>query len=183
MNRIFLFILMVIMVAGCNELQPRKPVSRKTGTFMKTSIDRNKDLLAKEELIIKDIIAKDTLNTYINSSNGYWYYYNVKNSTQSYTPQENDLVLISYNIRTLTEDTIYTKEEIGNIKFKIDKEDFFPGLRTGLKLMEKGETITFLFPSVMGYGYHGDDNKIGINEPLKSTVTLIDILEKASDSL
>ena len=46
------------------------------------------------------------------------------------------------------------------------------GLRDGIKLMKKGETITFLFPSHMGYGYHGDNEKIGSNEPLMCTVTL-----------
>ena len=49
------------------------------------------------------------------------------------------------------------------------------GLRDGIKLMKKGETITFLFPSHMAYGYHGDDKKIGTNEPLICTVTLNDI--------
>ena len=52
---------------------------------------------------------------------------------------------------------------------------FLMGLRDGIKLMKKGETITFLFPSHMAYGYHGDDKKIGTNEPLICTVTLNDI--------
>ena len=49
------------------------------------------------------------------------------------------------------------------------------GLRDGIKLMKKGETISFLFPSHMAYGYHGDDQKIGINQPIICTVTLKDI--------
>ena len=46
------------------------------------------------------------------------------------------------------------------------------GLRDGIKLMRKNETITFLFPSHVAYGYHGDDRRIGHNEPLICTVTL-----------
>ena len=49
------------------------------------------------------------------------------------------------------------------------------GLRDGIKLMKKGETITFLFPSHMAYGYHGDNEKIQSNEPLICTVRLNDI--------
>ena len=41
--------------------------------------------------------------------------------------------------------------------------------------MKKGETITFLFPSHMAYGYHGDNEKIQSNEPLICTVRLNDI--------
>ncbi|UNY97548.1 gliding motility-associated peptidyl-prolyl isomerase GldI [Zhouia spongiae] len=183
MKRILLILFLTILAVSCNEPEPRKPVSRKTGSFLRESIERNKDLLRKEETSIKSIIDKDTTHTYLNSSNGYWYYYNVKNTLSSYTPKTDDVVMINYNIRTLENDTIYTNEEIGNIKFKVDKEDYFPGLRTGIKLMKKGEEITFLFPSVMGYGYHGDDHKIGTNQPLISTIKLIDIIEIAKDSL
>ncbi|WP_038265073.1 gliding motility-associated peptidyl-prolyl isomerase GldI [Zhouia amylolytica] len=183
MKRIILLLFGLFLMLSCNEPEPRKPVARKTGSFMRESIDRNKDLLQKEETYIKSIIESDTINTYYNSSNGYWYYYNKQDTTASYMPKEDDVVLINYNIRTLNNDTIYTSEEIGNIRFKVDKEDYFPGLRTGIKLMKKGEEITFLFPSVMGYGYHGDDQKIGTNQPLISTIRLIDIIEVASDSL
>lgn len=48
------------------------------------------------------------------------------------------------------------------------------GLRDGIKLMRKNEKVSFLFPSNMGYGYHGDDKKIGTNQPLICTVTLRD---------
>ena len=41
--------------------------------------------------------------------------------------------------------------------------------------VKKGETISFLFPSHMAYGYHGDDDKIGTNQPIICTVTLNDI--------
>jgi FKBP-type peptidyl-prolyl cis-trans isomerase len=48
------------------------------------------------------------------------------------------------------------------------------GLRHGIKLMRKKEKVTFLFPSHMGYGYHGDNRRIGTNEPLIYTVQLND---------
>jgi FKBP-type peptidyl-prolyl cis-trans isomerase len=52
------------------------------------------------------------------------------------------------------------------------------GLRDGIKLMKKGETITFLFPSHMAFGYHGDDNEINPNEPLICTVYLTDLQQE-----
>lgn len=53
------------------------------------------------------------------------------------------------------------------------------GLRDGIKLMRKNEKVSFLFPSNMGYGYHGDDKKIGTNQPLICTVTLRDFKSEA----
>ena len=48
------------------------------------------------------------------------------------------------------------------------------GLRDGIKLMKKGETVTFLFPSHMAFGDHGANKKITTIEPLICTVTLND---------
>lgn len=48
------------------------------------------------------------------------------------------------------------------------------GLRHGIKLMRKNETVKFLFPSHMGYGYRGDHRRIGHNEPLICVLTLND---------
>jgi FKBP-type peptidyl-prolyl cis-trans isomerase len=57
----------------------------------------------------------------------------------------------------------------------VDKEQkMIMGLRHGIKLMHKNEKVTFLFPSHMGYGYHGDNRRIGTNEPLICTVKLND---------
>mgnify|MGYP006000872543 FL=1 len=38
--------------------------------------------------------------------------------------------------------------------------------------MKIGETITFVIPSYRAFGLVGDENKIGINQTIKSTVTL-----------
>ena len=139
-------------------------------------------MLEAEEERIKTIITNDTLNTYYTSSSGFWYHYNVKDTVNRYMPKKNDLVYITYNVKTLHNTIIYTKAQIGNVNVKIDHEIIFPGLNSGLKLMKKGETITFLFPSSMAYGYPGDGDKIGINVPLMSTVSLIDIIKNPNDN-
>ncbi|WP_417444289.1 gliding motility-associated peptidyl-prolyl isomerase GldI [Joostella sp.] len=173
----------IVLFTACKQPEARRPVSVKSGSFMRASIERNKGLLDYEEKLIDSIIARDTANTYHSSSNGYSYYFNVHDSTQSYTPKEGDVVKINYDIRTLNNETIYTSEEIGIVDFRIDKEDYFPGLRTAVKLLKEGEKATFLFPSSLAYGYHGDEDKVGTNQAVISTITLLDIVQKASDSV
>ena len=73
-------------------------------------------------------------------------------------------------------------QEVGLSKYKVDKQELFPGLRNSVKLLKENETATFLFPSSLGYGYPGDGDKIGINMPLKSTIAVVKI-EKQNDSL
>ena len=147
----------------------------RSGTFFKESIERNKALFAKEEATIKQIIKNDSLNKYFASENGFWYRYIAQDTTSTLYPEVDDIVVFQYEVQDLNNATIYSKEELGLRTYKVDKEDLMPGLRNGIKLMNVGETVTFLFPSHMAYGYHGDDDKIGINVPLKSTVTLLEL--------
>ena len=163
-----------ILFTSCSKQQARKPVSQTSGTFIKESIERNKKLIAEEEQLIESIISKDTLD-YIASSKGYWYKYDIKTDNDTIFPKRGDIVYFNYEIKDLQNKLIYTKEELKPQEYFVDKENIMMGLRDGIKLMKKGETITFLFPSHMAYGYHGDNEKIGSNEPLICTVTLNDI--------
>lgn len=166
-----------ILLSSCKQPQEaRKPVSHSSGSFMKQSIARNKKIIAKEEDQIKAIIKNDVAKKYIASKKGYWYYYESRNLTDSLTPKKGDIAFFDYEIKDLQGNIIYSKEELEPQIYKIDKQDIMMGLRDGIKLMRKKEKVRFLFTSHMGYGYHGDNNKIGTNQPLFCTVTLNDFM-------
>jgi gliding motility-associated peptidyl-prolyl isomerase len=86
-----------------------------------------------------------------------------------------DLVTLTYDIRTWNEDTLYRREEIGMRPYLVDKEELFPGMRAGAKMLKEGESAVFYFPSSLGFGYHGDDVRIGPNTPLKCTLEIFKI--------
>ena len=176
-----LFILFIFGVVSCGGPEPRRPVKVRTGTI-NASVERNKKLLSLEEGLINEIIKKDSMRTYEHSASGAWYYYEQQNNEATYTPQPDDLVTLTYNVMSFANDTIYSDAEIGIITYKVDKQELFPGLRNSIKLLKEKETATFLFPSSMVYGYHGDNNKIGINIPIRSTVTVFKIV-KQQDSI
>ena len=128
-----------------------------------------------EENKILELIKNDSLNNYIQSPQGFWYTYINKVEDSSKTPHKGDEVYLEYNITDLKDSIIYSKKELGIKKYIVDKEDFISGLQKGIKLMKIGETITFVLPSYNAYGITGDNNKIGLNQSIKSTVTLINI--------
>jgi gliding motility-associated peptidyl-prolyl isomerase len=163
------------IVAGCSQQQARRPVSHASGTFMKESIKRNKKLIADEESRIDSIIKSNPAIKYIASDKGYWYHYEVEKTNDTITPKRGDVAYFNYEVKDLKGNVIYSEVELRPQVYYVDKENIMMGLRSGIKLMNEGETVTFLFPSHMGYGYHGDNKKIGINEPLMCTVTLNDI--------
>ncbi|MEP4882173.1 MAG: gliding motility-associated peptidyl-prolyl isomerase GldI, partial [Maribacter dokdonensis] len=80
-------------------------------------------------------------------------------------------------------DTIYSKEDIGVVNYKVDKQELFLGLRDAVKMLKEKERATFLFPSSLAFGYHGDENKIGSNVPLKSTITILQIEKQQENTV
>ncbi len=171
----WLFVLMALMLFNCAGPEPRRPVKVKSGTFFGGDIERNKKLLAAEEKLIQDIIAKDSLHLYESSNSGFWYYYQQRNDDSDYVSQTDDLVTLTYNILSLGNDTLYSSDEIGEVRYKVDKQEIFLGLRNSIKLLKENETATFLYPSSLAYGYQGDGDRIGVNEPIKSTLTILKI--------
>ena len=170
------YLLLFLILASCSQQQQaRKPISESSGTFIQESIERNKKLNKEEETRIAQFIKNDSLNKYLVSPKGFWYSYNTKVEEPTKTPVRGEIAYFDYEIKNLNKELIYSQKELKSKVYYVDKEDILLGLRDGIKTMKKGEKVTFLFPSHKAYGYHGDDHKIGTNEPLLCTVTLNDI--------
>lgn len=168
----FLFLFLI----GCQKSVPRRPINPKPSTtIFQENLEATKQLFQLEEKNILQFIKKDSLKNYFTSANGFWYAYNLKIEENLPTPKIGDLVTIAYDIRSLNDSILYSKEDLGIKTYKVDKEDFISGIQKGIKLMKTGETITFVIPSYNAFGVSGDGNKIGINKTIKSTVTLINI--------
>ncbi|MEN8185943.1 MAG: gliding motility-associated peptidyl-prolyl isomerase GldI [Bacteroidota bacterium] len=171
MNKLIYIFVLSLVFFSCEKPEPRKPILRKTGSYIEESVKRNKNLIKFEEKLLQLKMQKDSLNTYINSEYGFWYYYNKKDSLNNYSPVKGDDVIFSYQIKGLNDSIIYSKEELGDKRYLVDKEELITGLQEGIKLMHQGDIVTFLFPSHKAYGYTGDE-RIKSNEILIYTVEL-----------
>lgn len=175
MKQITILIILCFSIISCKQQQARMPISHSSGVFLKQSVERNKKLIKAEEKRIDSIIKSDSKINYLASKKGYWYYYISQNEMDSTFPEKGDIVTYTYEIRDLSNKIIYSEKELGEQKYVVDKQEILMGLRDGIKLMHKNETVQFLFPSHMAFGYHGDDKKIETNEPIMCKVTLIDL--------
>jgi gliding motility-associated peptidyl-prolyl isomerase len=173
-QKITLCFLIVIAIISCKQQQARMPISRSSGTFMNESVARNKKLIAGEEAKIDSIIKSNPKKEYIASKKGYWYCYDVKNERDTLRPRKGDVAYFDYEIGDLKGNVVYSEVELKPQTYVVDKQNIMMGLRDGIKLMRKNEKVTFLFPSHIAFGYHGDNKRIGSNEPLICTVTLND---------
>ncbi|SDX84745.1 protein involved in gliding motility GldI [Lutibacter oricola] len=178
MRNSFLLFLLTTLIISCMNPVPRKPVTRKTTSYLKESVNFNKTLIANEEEELKSFIKQDSLTAYQRSASGFWYAYELENKANNYLPKFGDELEYVYEVYAMDNSIIYSAEEIGKQGYKVDQQEIVEGLRNGLKLMKENEIVTFLFPSHKMYGYLGDRNKIGINEPLKVKVQLIKTIKK-----
>ncbi len=169
-----LLMLLVIFTFSCKQQQARKPVSRSSGTFLTNSIERNKKMIKGEEAKIDSIIKSNPQIKYLASSKGYWYHYETKNVTDTLRPKKGDVANFVYEVKDLKGNVIYSEVELQPQTYVVDKQNIMSGLRLGIKQMRKTEKVTFLFPSHLAYGYHGDNKRIGTNVPVICTVTLTD---------
>lgn len=144
---------------------------------MSESVERNKALKNVEEEFFRQKMQRDSINSYISSEYGFWYYYKEKDTLNNKYATTGDEVIFSYEVRTLNDSIIYSKEELGNQNYLVDKEELITGLQEGIKLMKEGEIVVFLFPSYKAYGYTGNE-RIGSNEPLIYIVNLKKIINK-----
>jgi len=181
MNKLTSIIIVLLLFVSCKSPEARKPVSAKTGTFMDASVVRNKALHEKQKKLFENYMIKNPDLEYLASTNGFWYAYNSEKSQDTTTAQFGDLVNFDFDIKQINGKIIYTKEELKNRNYSMDQEKLFSGLREGLKLMKKGETVTFLFPSQKAFGYYGDNDKIGTNVPIICEVTVNSITKSESN--
>lgn len=180
-KNIVLILMSVLFFLGCSQQKARKPISQSSGTFLKESAERNKKLIASEETKIDSIIKSNPDSNYISSKKGYWYIYESKNDQDTLRPKKGDVAYFNYEIKDLRGNIIYSELELKPQEYHVDKEQkIIIGLRHGIKLMHKKEKITFLFPSHVAYGYHGDEKRIGANQPIICTVTLNDFKPEIS---
>ncbi len=178
---ILLVVFITALVSSCNkEQEARRPLSQASGTFMKKSAERNKKLVATEEEQIEQLIKSNPKVKYMASTKGYWYTYVTQNTLDTITPKKGDVAFFNYEIKDLKGNIIYSELELRPQTYSVDKQNIMTGLREGIKIMHKNEKVTFLFPSHIAYGYHGDNKKIGTNQPLICTVTLHNFISEAA---
>ncbi len=178
MKYFFGFFVMIFLYSCAREPQPRFPVRYNYRKDYSASIYFNKKLFNLEQKLFDSIIRADSLHHYAHNQMGMHYYFLKRNDSADYYPVKGDEVRMEYGIFYIENDTIYLPEEIGVINYRVDKEEYFAGLREAVKMMKEGEEAVFYIPSYLGYGLLGDADRIPGNTPLKLHLKIHKIIPK-----
>ncbi|MDP5044106.1 MAG: gliding motility-associated peptidyl-prolyl isomerase GldI [Leeuwenhoekiella sp.] len=177
MNKFNLLVVLLVLVSACKTPEARRPVSQSSGSYVDLSIERNKKMNKAQEEAIKLIMEANPEHEYFSSDKGFWYYYNVKDTTSLIKPKTGDLVTFNYEINALDGNLLISKEDLGEQTYQIEQsnQDLISGLKDGLKLMQEGDVVTFLLPSHKAFGYYGFEDIIGSNLPIQTKVYLTQV--------
>lgn len=174
--RIIILFSVILGFSACQKkAEIREPVSQSGGEYIKESAERNQYIVSDELKAIQQYIKNDSLHKYYQSDSGFWYKYLKANIRDTITPQTGDVVDIEFSIKYLNNEIIYDINETSPKIYVVDKQEIMPGLRRGIKIMRPEERIVFLFPSHLGYGFIGDKDRIGSNQPIICEVFLKEI--------
>jgi len=111
-SKLYLLLFSLLFAWSCKTPEARRPVEVKSGSSINESVERNKERFALEEKDINQLMEKDSLNQYITSEQGFWYYYNIQNPTETELADFGDIVEFEYEVKDLNGNSIYTKEEL-----------------------------------------------------------------------
>jgi gliding motility-associated peptidyl-prolyl isomerase len=178
MSRTLFLSLLVVGVVSCQNLEPRRPINKQKQVFLKESAKRNKNIIAIEQTLFRQAIQQEEKLSFESTSQGFWYAYQKKTPSDASYPKKGDRVTFRYRIEDLNKNLLYDEKELEEVSFFVDQEDLIPALREGVKYLRLGEIGVFLFPSYLCYGYQGDGEKIGINQPLRFTIELLNLEKK-----
>ncbi len=168
--RIFSFFLLITALYSCKENKVRFPLNKQKINFLKSSADRNRALFAREEFLIKNAAKLDSTINYRISEAGFLYA-KIKSINETFPlPKKGEKVRFKYQIEDLEKNIIYSYKEIGIVDYIVDQENLLPALREGIRIMRPKDVVVFLFPSYLCYSYQGDNDKVGVNQPLRFTI-------------
>ena len=147
---LFLFVVLL----SCNRQKPQLPANKGsvTDTSAVSLLTINQNLAKKEDVIIKKIALQND-KSFKRNELGFWY--NIDHTGKGSAIKDSTICKLSYRLSTLN-----GKELQNEIKqVVVGKKQVATGLEEGLKLMERGDSATFIIPWYLAYGMKG-------NEPL-----------------
>ncbi len=124
-----------------------------------------------EEEQIEEYITLKSLNITTTTESRLRYIREAEGSPNT-KPEEGQTVFVTYQ-GNLLNDAIFDQNSDTTFSFVVGRNSVIAGWEEGIKLMNEGETATFIIPSELAYGTSGSGNNIPPYAPLAFTLTLV----------
>ena len=151
LNKSINLLLFCLLIISCNKQSPQLP-SNKGVIIDKNAVSLltiNQNLSKKEDALLEKIsLQKD--KAFKKSEIGFWY--KIDHLGNGAKLKDSVICKISYKLMSLKGKVLQMDEK----QIVIGKKQIIVGLEEGLKLMNKGDSATFIIPWYLAYGMKGN---------------------------
>ena len=163
--------MLLLLLFSCGEKEPKQqqPVTK---SEMKSSMEKaNRYLLNEEEEDIENYVKRHGL-TMTSTGTGLRYVILKQGSGQKI--EKGETVTLEYELYSIAGDLIYSSENDGVKSFVVGEGAVESGLDEAMTYLHRGDVAKLIIPFHLGYGLHGDDDKIPEYATLVYTIKVID---------
>lgn len=172
----YAMMVMSVLLLGCSCSHQNNSVSTPNENQPATKeeiIQMNRNILEIERRAIDAYINENNWNT-VQTGTGLHIEF-TRDSAGNYFPKEGDLVTLDYTLSLIDGEKVYNSTDNGKINLRVDKDNNVSGLHEAVKKMTTGDRARLIIPSHLGYGVHGDENKVPSRATLIMTVEILSI--------
>lgn len=167
----YLIFMLLLTFVSCGE-KPQKQVETLSKSEMKSSMEKaNRYLLNEEETDIENYIKRHGLAM---TSTGTGMRYQILKQGSERKIGKGERVTLEYELHSIAGDLIYSSENEGVKDFVVGEGAVESGLDEAMTYLHRGDVAKLIIPFHLGFGLHGDDNRIPEYATLVYTIKIID---------
>ncbi len=167
----YLIFMLLLAFISCGE-KPQKQAETLSKSEMKSSMEKaNRYLLNEEETDIENYIKRHGLAM---TSTGTGLRYQILKQGSEQKIGKGERVTLEYELHSIAGDLIYTSENEGVKDFVVGEGAVESGLDEAMTYLHRGDVAKLIIPFHLGFGLHGDDNRIPEYATLVYTIKIID---------
>lgn len=167
----YLFLLLLLAVFSCGEKPSKQPVSV-SKVDMKSSMETaNRYLLNEEEEDIENYVKRHGLTM---TSTGTGLRYQILKQGSEKRIEKGEEVSMEYELCSIAGDLIYSSENDGIKSFVVGEGRVEAGLDEAMTYLHYGDVAKLIIPFHLGFGLHGDDDRIPEYATLVYTIKILD---------
>lgn len=167
----YLILMLLLVSFSCDEKNP-KPSQPVTKGEMKSSMEKaNRYLLNEEAEDIENYVKRHGLNM---TTTGTGLRYQILKQGSEQKIEKGEVVTLEYELHSIAGDLIYSSENDGVKSFIVGEGKVESGLDEAMTYLHRGDVAKLIIPFHLGYGLHGDDNRIPEYATLVYTIKILD---------
>ena len=167
----YLILMLLLVSFSCDEKNP-KPSQPVTKGEMKSSMEKaNRYLLNEEAEDIENYVKRHGLNM---TTTGTGLRYQILKQGSEQKIEKGEVVTLEYELHSIAGDLIYSSENDGVKSFIVGEGTVESGLDEAMTYLHRGDVAKLISPFHLGYGLHGDDNRIPEYATLVYTIKILD---------